>query len=373
MAIIEMIIVVFVLVAIQKWIFTRFWKHGLSIQVSFSTDTAVEEDTIILKEILTNRKLLPLPWIAVKFQVSKHLLFTDNKNFQISDDYYRNDVFSIMMHQRITRSLPFVCGKRGLYNIKSIDLVSNDILFTSKLYCPEQSRAMLTVYPRLVNIDDFTVPHKKISGNILARRFINPDPFEFKGIREYQSYDSFKTINFKASAKTGRYMVNMFDYTVSQEIIILLNLQKYSSWVDFHLFEQCIRLAASLAAHYVGEGIPVSIISGGQDVISGQPINIKAGQSINHLKTINEALARIDLDRDVAPIKDYSQVFDGSYSQNQVFILISTYNEPDLEAEFKRLCQIGSDGLWIIPALYDTKIMVDIEQASGKIVKWKAD
>ena len=370
MEIIEVCFAIFLLSVAQRLLFKYFWKRGLTIEVGFSASAASEGDTLNLTETLTNRKILPLPWVSAKFQVSKHLQFLDSTNSQVSDDYYRNDLFSVMMFQKITRTLPFVCGKRGFYRIKSIDLVSNDILYTSKLYSPEKSGAQLTVYPKLINVDEFAVPYKKISGNILARRFINPDPFEFKGIREYQSYDSFKSINFKASAKTGRYMVNMYDYTVSQEIIILLNLQKYSSFVSFPLYEKSIRLAASLAEYYIKEGIPVSLISGAKDIITEKAAVILSGQSAFHLNAVFEALARITLDSDAYPITEFTRGFSGD-NGNKVFILISTYNEPDIEQEFGRLRETGSDALWIIPSEYDTKITANMEKADGKIVRWE--
>jgi len=371
MPIIEIFAALFLFAALQRLLFKFFWKSGLAISVGFTAATAVEGDTVSLTETLTNRKILPLPWVSVKFQVSKHLLFKDTTNFQISDDYYRNDLFSVMMFQRITRTLPFVCGKRGYYTIKSVDLVSNDVLYMSKLYSLESSRASLVVYPRLIDIDEFAVPYKKISGNILAHRFINPDPFEFKGIREYQSYDSFRTINFKASAKTGRLMVNMFDCTVSQEVVILLNLQKYSSWVSLSLYEKSIRLAASLAEHFVREGVPTALISGGADIVTNRPVEIKSGQSPNHLNTIYDALARVDLYREAEPILRFTREFGSEGVYSQIFILISTYNAPDIAAEFDRLKESGPDALWIIPAEYDTVITGAVDLSDPKIVKWE--
>ncbi len=41
-------------------------------------------------------------------------------------------------------------------------------------------------------------------GDIATKRFLMEDPYMFKGIREYQPHDSFKSINFKAyAAKRG--------------------------------------------------------------------------------------------------------------------------------------------------------------------------
>ena len=372
MPIIEVFAAVFLIAAAERLLFKYFWKRGLTISVGFSKDRAVEGETLNLTETLTNRKPLPLPWVAVKFQVSKYLRFVDATNSRVSDDYYRNDLFGVMMFQRITRTLPFVCAKRGYYTIKSVDLVSNDVLYMSKLYSLEHSSASLTVYPRLIDADDFKVPDKKISGVIVARRFINPDPFEFKGIREYQSYDDFKTINFKATAKTGRLMVNMFDCTVSQEVVILLNLQKYSSWVSEQLYERSIRLAASVAERCVSGGIPAALVSNGRDVVTDRCVDIKSGQSAGHLETIYDALARVDLGREAEPIINFTRAFDAKRNGSQVFILISTYNAKDVADEFERLKSAGSDALWIIPVEYNTVVTDAVDKSDPKITVWEA-
>ena len=64
-------------------------------------------------EVVENKKALPLPVLGVKFQVARALHFAKDPNAGVSDFYYRSDVFSVMMFQKITRSLPFLATKRG--------------------------------------------------------------------------------------------------------------------------------------------------------------------------------------------------------------------------------------------------------------------
>ncbi|NLB45170.1 MAG: DUF58 domain-containing protein, partial [Clostridiaceae bacterium] len=133
MVLIGLIILFVALVALQRHIYGRFWSRHLTVDLVFSAKTGVEGGSVKLTEVITSRKALPLPWLTVKFQVSRHLVFSDKLHATITDDYYREDLFSLGMYQRIRRTLPVVMKKRGYYTIKSIDLVSSDLLLTRKL------------------------------------------------------------------------------------------------------------------------------------------------------------------------------------------------------------------------------------------------
>lgn len=361
-------IVVFFVVWLQKKLYKRLWAEKVSFMLSFSEKTAFEGDMLTLTETLINAKFLPLPVLAAKFQVSRNLVFTDFDNFQVSDDYYRNDMFSILMFQKIIRKLPFECAKRGYYTIKSADLVSSSLLMNDKLARHIESDASLTVYPRLVDVDENIIPCQKIIGSVLARRLINPDPFEFKGIREYQPYDSFKSVNFKATAKANRLMVNVNDYTVSQEITLVLNLQKFGVWAGTDLFEHGIRLAASLAAYYIEEGIPLRMICNGCDIATGRSVSLGSGSGTGHLIQIYECLARVDLGLEVSPIADELLQDNWEREASRVVILISTYHEGDLQHVFEEIEQSGGEAYWIVPVFADMKLdMIENE----KIIRYE--
>jgi len=89
------------------------------------------------------------------------------------------------------------------------------------------------------------------------------------------------------------------------------------------------------------------------------------------MNTILEALARIDLGREAAPILNFTREFNSFGDGSRVFILISTYNAPDIANEFYRLKESGYDALWIIPAEYDTVITEAVDCNDPKIVKWE--
>jgi len=368
MTLFTLVAVLFFFIWLTNEIYFRFWQKNLTLSIFFSSATAFEGDKLRLTEILTNRKILPLPWAAVKFQVSKHLLFDGQSNFNISDDYYKNDLFSIMSYQKITRNLDFVCGKRGFYKIKSAELLSQNPLFTEKLVSHVESAAYLTVYPKLIDLDGINFDSMRITGDVISRRFINPDPFEFRGIREYNPSDDFKAINFSATAKLGELMVNMYEFAVSREVVIFLNFERYASWVDRQLFEKTISLAASLAKLYIEEAVPVKIISGSPDVIDKNTTDTGSGSSYPHLLNIYNALARLDLEDEAQPIIDFLPVPVFSANENKTHILLSTYRDEALERRFNELRAGFSNIFWLLPYTAGMKLEgID----DDKIITWE--
>ena len=343
---------------ILRYVYRRMCFKDLDVRLFFSQNTAVEGDTLILSTTLTNAKWLPLPWIAVKFQVSRHLQFSDTKSAQISDDYYRNDLYNVMMYQRITRRFEFICKKRGYYRLKSLDITGWDILMARKYVSNFFSNADLTVYPKVMDVPEIDELYTRINGNISAKRFIHPDPFTFRGIREYAPNDPIKAVNFKASAKAQELMVNLWDYSVTREVVLMLNLQKQSIWHNEILDEQAIKIVASLAERLTAAHIPVRFITNGTGVVSGKGVDLPEGTGVRHLRLINEALAHIDLEQPPsAPFADILTKSFSMYQREPEYWLVSTYHGDDMENSYSRLRSLGAKTVWVVP--YSEQVYVN--------------
>ena len=101
MTLIVILILTAVLIVLQRVLYRRFWSKNLSVDLRFSDSSGIEGGRISLAETITSRKLLPLPWLTVKFQVSRYLSFPDRLHAVVTDDYYREDLFAISIYQRI--------------------------------------------------------------------------------------------------------------------------------------------------------------------------------------------------------------------------------------------------------------------------------
>jgi len=365
MTILSMLLLVLFLLWLQRFIYRRYWNSGLTMQISFSQRNAHEGDTLTLSEKVTNRKLLPLPWLMARFQLSRNLVFTEHEHSVVTDAYYQTDVFSVNMYQRITRSQDFICAKRGYYRIKSMDLVSSNIFISDKLVMHVPCEAELTVYPKLVDMQALDVFFRKLYGNMEVHRFTNQDPFAYRSIREYAAGDDFRSINFKATAKTGTLMANVNSATASQELVILLNLEEYSEWSVDAVYEESIRIAAAVAENAITAGLSVALYSNGRDAVTNSPLAELAGSGDMHLGSLLEKLARIDL---AQPCSNIHDIMLPCTAAEPYYLLISSNHGKDIATTYNSMIERGLAAQWIIPALADDKLSVD---ENSTITRWE--
>ena len=363
---------------IQRRVYNKYWNKNLTVEARFEHATAFEGEKLHLLEAVTNRKLLPLPWLAVKLHMSRNLVFGDEKSAAVSDFYYRHDMYSVVLFQRIDRRIPFTCGRRGFYRIRSIDLISNDAFGTVKLVDNTACHTDLTVFPAPVDVADLELELKRVMGNVIAQRFINPDPFEFRGIREYAPTDSIKTINFKASAKTGELMTNVYVPTVSREMCILLHVERNTEWIGDSVLEKSISLAGTLAARFIGEGVPVSLYCNGADLATGEAIEVNSGSGESHLDMLYTALARIDLEQPSRDMRDCIAEQGLRGGDDTIYVLISAFDRPDMRDAYADLRLTAFDTLWIVPTIKylswnEQSERADDERFNEHIVKWEVE
>lgn len=345
---------------IQRGLYRYYWSRKLFIDLKFSTSHCMEGEDAYLTQTITNQKLLPIPILRIKFQTSRHLVFYDNNNSQLSDNNYRNDLVSLVMYQRLTRNLKFLCSRRGFYTINHCDIVCSDLFITESMVSNLALDLSLYVYPRYIDQVRINPTFHKILGNVLTKRFINEDPFEFAGIRQYQIYDTLKSINWNASAKTGELKVNVHDTTSSQQVKILLNLESHTIWIYDDILEESIRLAASLANLLIKQGIPTGIYSNARDLITKETLAIPPGSGNNHITSICEGLARLDTSLPVQPFVSFSDQLIRVTNENDYFIIISFYHKEDLQKLFKTAFYKKQDYYhWILPINKEITVAVD--------------
>lgn len=354
-----------------KVIYIKNWSKGISVEINLSESEVYPGDEVHLTEIITNDKWLPLPMINVKFAIDRNLVFSEmDMNTSVSDQCYKSEVFSILFYQKITRRIPFKCTKRGYYPIESVDVVSTDLFMDSILVIVIPMHQHITVYPEPINSDDVDIPYNRIMGTILAKRYTYEDPFEFRGIREYQTYDTMKSINWNASARTGELKVNVHDYTASQEVCILLNLEDEGIWEYEILKEKSISMACSLSYRLTLQGIGVSIISNGADKITGDQLCIESGSDEGHRNTIITGLSRIDLKKDMKEFAVLMEEQCKKVDKASMVVMISTCKKDKLQQEYNRFISEVAEGIWIFPVHPE----MDCEFGkvnSSSIMKWE--
>lgn len=337
---------------LQAVLYHQFWSKNLHVTLSFSCPGTSEGKCAILKETITNAKFLPLPVLHVKFQLAKHLVFTSSGNFKITDNNYRSDIFSCMPWQEIRRDLELSCQRRGYYTISQVHLVTYDLFFFGHLAASLPVHAALYVYPGEIPFERLQLPYRSLCGHLTAFRSLLFDPFETQYVRPYQSYDPYRSINWKATARTGDLKVNVYAPTALWQVTFLLDMDSDRIWKDEALTEEAVRLCASYGLLLIKEGIPVSIRTNGTDCITGRQGFLKAGAGTGHGQAVMEFLARIQPSREVhCPMEQVAEeMADASLVRDSmVYILISPKQRDSMAQAFGLLCRQAPGCQWILP------------------------
>lgn len=365
---------------LQRFLYRCFWDAGLKANIKFSKDRATEGESLLLEESIINRKILPLPMVSFKFKVSRYLEFTDRDQGEISDYYNRNELFSVLMFQKITRRLPFKCTKRGVYEIKTASLVGSGLLFGEEYLQEMEPDIRLVVYPKCVNMELFHNRFENLIGDVITQRFMNEDPFTFRGIREYSPQDPMKKVNWKASAKTLDWKVNIQEFTMEQDMEIYLNLQWETLSSQSTVLEESIRLAKTFCMEFHSKGMQTSLYTNGLHFETKEPVLVADSTNRKFVELMNEGLAKIKVREGGNAKLEYE--FDApsfcelyterllKSNQHCYRVFISNYQHMDFQELLVQLIKTGQSVFWIIPSADGKKPEYLLPELESKVLLW---
>lgn len=334
---------------LQRQIYRERWNRNLLVRVLFSSPYIYEGDEGELLEVIENRKRLPLPMLKVKFQTSRNLAFVDNRVSVVTDRYYRNDVFQVSGGERITRTLRFVGRKRGYYKIQGIDLVSADLFLTSEMIESREMDGYFYVYPKPYSSQELQFFLQQINGELLVKRNYLEDPFEYRGIREYQPFDDIRSVNWKATARLQGLMVNQKGYTTRQTVRIFLNIEDSGILKKDAAVEGCFQIAAGISKYFLTQGIKVALYCNGVDMISHMPVSIEGKAGNGQMDSINKALARVDLTQPVVNFtENLGDTLLAEGRSSQTFLVAPNAYEDFLEL-VRKYHNLGMSYYWFYP------------------------
>lgn len=330
MRIVIVIVIAVFIYTIQQRIYRRLWDNGLSVSITFDEEYIENGSTTFLSESVTNSKYLPLPVIHVKFATDRSFTFVDNENASVTDSYHRNDVFSIMGNERITRRLEFTAAKRGLYKISAIELVAKDFFMTRSFAKQIKNTAGLYVFPEKYDNVEIGMLCRTLIGELTSNRSLVEDPYTFRGIRDYDASFTMNRINWKASAKTGSMKVNVYDHSYEQKVKLMLDLEPNAMLKIETMQEICIKLASTVAEKLISNNVPTAFVTNGIDEETDVEGRVDVGASKEHMIAIDKCLSRIKGD---SGLDGFMKLIDSELScrdDNISYVIISSYCKEDL-------------------------------------------
>lgn len=329
------------LFAAQRGLISRLWDKGLRVRVRFRDPCITDGEDAVLLEQTDNRKLLPLPLVRYHYELCRNfeqLQTADARPLQISCRL----ALPTMRSVRNQTVLPAL--RRGVYTVNGLELATQDLFFSRKLRKPQPCLARLTVYPKKLDASSPQLPYRQLLGAVLTRHSTLEDPFELRGIRPYEIYDSMRSINWKATARTGELKVNLHDRTTDEAIFLILDAEHGT----LAQRETGISLASTLASLFLARGVNVALCANSRSCLGGQEIRVPTGSGSSHLRVIDESLAQIKLIAEpLLPFADYLAQLRERPRPDALCLVLSAGTSKEIAGAFDALC--GAAGGYFLP------------------------
>ena len=194
-----------VLAGLGQGVLLRRAARRMTYRRSFSRAAAFCGERAEMVEVLANPSRLPLPWVRVQSRMPAGLGFSPMSMREINGGLYHRSFFFLAPRTRLTRRHQVRCLRRGDYRLTTVALTAGELLGLSALDETLDCDAHLLVYPRLMDPEEIPLPCQSFLGDVLVRRFINPDPCLVNGARPYQPGDPPRMLHYAASLRTGQW------------------------------------------------------------------------------------------------------------------------------------------------------------------------
>lgn len=158
--------------------------------------------------------------------------------------------------------------RRGLYDWGPVRVTTTNPFGIFKRVRSVGGKGQILVYPPVFDLPHFAAPPANLPGEGRFRRrthYITPNA---SGVREYAPGDAFNRIHWKSTARTGEMMVKTFELDPASDIWVILDLERrvHAGEGDESTEEYGVRIAGSVARHYLMNNRPVGLITFGRDL-----------------------------------------------------------------------------------------------------------
>lgn len=279
----------------------RIWVRLSLIDVETAYQTnygrIFEGETFELSLTIENRKMLPVPWIGITEFVPEGLELLETGGEIRPHLNGTNIVYATNLgpYQRITMHHRIRGVRRGRYRFTPTHLRSGDLF---EFYVQDQTRNIsqpdFTVYPQIVPLPDLRLPSAQPLGDATDRIWGVDDELRPSGLREYRRGEPARHIDWKATARRGEPFVRLFDRTVRQSVVLVVECdirRAALSGARGPFLERTVVAAASVAVACGRRGTQIGLICNG--VPRGERVRpfIPPGRRASQLPVVLETLA----------------------------------------------------------------------------------
>lgn len=302
---------------------TKLWSKiclkGVSCERLLSERRVFPGDEVTVTLRVTNRKLLPLPWVEVRDQAPMALVpagvrvaaptsKTNGEANLVTSAAGKSTGAGTRPAERpgfvtLSRSTPLgwysaasfisrlTATARGYHPLGPLSISSGDIFGLNPRTLVQPDVEHLIVYPRTFELAELGITSLAYPGEVKVRERMFEDPSRLLGVRSYVPGDSPRRIHWKSSAHSRTLQVKIFETATDLKVALFLAVDTFTE-LDQNDFELGISTAASVARHLLQKNVQTGLYVNTKLADTGGPACLGAGSGIAQLALILEALAK---------------------------------------------------------------------------------
>lgn len=291
-----------------------------------------------------NHKLLPVSWLRAMDNWPKVVAPEDDSDLGASHlrgQVLLTNLYSLRWYEKSMRSYDLLFRQRGIYPVGPLRLISGDLFGMYDHIVDVPNVEYLTVFPELLPLDALKLRTEDPFGDRRSRRRIFEDPNQVFGVRDYHPEDGFRKVHWPATARTGQLQARVYQPVSSQMMVVCLNVATGPNFWDGvipEMFEQLIKVAATLVYQGMQSGYAMGLISNGYLQHAGQPFRIPPGRTPEQLARLLSTLAALT-PLTTTSFEQYLMKSTSSLPYGATLVLVTALVVPELSETLVRLAR----------------------------------
>ncbi len=327
------------------WLWSRLSLEEVTYERSLARNRAFVGDEVPITVSITNKKPVPLSWLRLYDRFPPDVEVRGGQMGEQVGGAAMSLMLSASMgwYEKVAWEYRLKCTARGYFRLGPARLESGDLFgfFTSEKIVSQRDE--LLVYPEVAPLPELGIPSLRPMGDARTGLPIHRDMSRPATVRDYQRGDPLKWVDWKLSAKAGRFQVRVFDPSSSTTIVLVVAIETNPiNWGGYSatLLERVIRVAASVANHAAEEKHELGLFSNGSAIRADRPMVIPPSAEPDQLSVILEALATIT---PVVMSPMHKRLGDHTrrFPMGSTLVIVTAMVDPELVAVISNLKRAG--------------------------------
>lgn len=268
-------------------------RVAYEIRLAMPVDRVVVGDRVPGQVVVHNPTRRRLPGVSVEVPVGAGL--AEFAMPSLARDSSFDDVFIVPT------------TRRGIIPIGPVRTVRADPIGLVRKEFVWAERIDLYVHPRTISIPSMSTGFiRDLEGNP-TRELTNSD-VSFHALREYVPGDERRTIHWKSTAKTGRYMVRQYEESRRSHLMVALSLAE-SDFATDDEFEMAVSVAGSLGVRAIRDGRTVSVVASGitPEFARRRTLSVRTLSTLTRTRLLDD-LCTVDPSAGALPLTELARV-----------------------------------------------------------------